>query len=135
MMASPFFDGSFFSGGFFADLSFTKGGATWGAYPRGRNEEDVRKSRRKFGIPQEAAEVVERVAKRQAEDLSLDAHQRLEELERELEIAGVEWQSAYLAYLNEQRQQFMDAEIKERLRLELEARDIQAIMLLASAAI
>ena len=61
-------------------------------------------------LPPEAVEIVEAVALRQVDAPTTDSHQQLEELERELELAGIQWQSLYLELLKIQRQKLLDAE-------------------------
>jgi hypothetical protein len=88
------------------------GGWEYARRARKRLEEEIRAEREQWGILPKAAQVVSAVAIRQADALDLDAEQRLEELERELELAGVRYQSSYFELLNLQRQRLIDAEIK-----------------------
>jgi hypothetical protein len=88
------------------------GGWEYARRARKRREEELRSEREQWGILPKAAQIVAAVAIRQADALDLDAEQRLEELERELELAGVRYQSQYFELLNLQRQRLIDAEIK-----------------------
>jgi hypothetical protein len=88
------------------------GGWEYARRSRRRIEEEIRAEREQWGILPKAAQIVSAVAIRQADALDLDAEQRLEELERELELAGVRYQSSYFELLNLQRQRLIDAEIK-----------------------
>jgi hypothetical protein len=88
------------------------GGWEYARRSRKRLEEELREEREQWGILPKAAQIVAAVAIRQADALDLDAEQRLEELERELELAGVRYQSQYFELLNLQRQRLIDAEIK-----------------------
>lgn len=73
--------------------------------------------RKEEEIEEEAAVVIEAVALRQAEALPHDAQQRFEELERELILAGVEWDTRYLEALNTLRERLIEEEIGKRLRI------------------
>jgi hypothetical protein len=88
------------------------GGWEYARRSRKRLEEELRSEREQWGILPKAAQIVAAVAIRQADALDLDAEQRLEELERELELAGVRYQTQYLELLNLQRQRLIDAEIR-----------------------
>ena len=96
----------------------------------GRTREEIRRDRERFGIV--AARVVASVAASQAERLEVDGHKRFEELLRELELRGLEFDARYLEALNEQRQRLIDAEIKVRLRQMLDD-EMVVLMLLAAA--
>ena len=101
-------------------------------YRRAPNADQVRANREDWGILPRAAEIIGTVAKRQAATLDLDAHQRLEELERELEAANIEWESRFLTALNVERERLITAEIGERLRL-IQDNRAAAVMLLLLA--
>lgn len=88
------------------------GGWEYARRSRKRLEEELRSEREQWGILPKAAQIVSAIAIRQADALDLDAEQRLEELERELELAGVAYQTRYLELLNLQRQRLIDAEIR-----------------------
>jgi len=97
-----------------------------------RTKEDIRKDRQRFGvIPPDAVKIIEDVATRQAESLKLNEQQRLEELTGELKLAGIEYRSAYLALLNQERERMIDAEIGRRIRESEDEKEIQIILLLA----
>jgi hypothetical protein len=81
-------------------------------------------------IPPKVAQVISVVAEHQVENLRLDDHQRLEELVRELELEGLEWNTKYLNALNLQREALIDEEISERLHLLKRRREEEAIIML-----
>lgn len=98
-----------------------------------RPDDAVRKERERLGIVPKAEEVIERIAQRQAEALSTDSQKQLEELERELEIQGIEWQSRYLELLGAKRQRLIDEEIGQRLRdLQLQEEETMIALLLTT---
>lgn len=68
-----------------------------------------------YGIEEPAAEVIAAVAVRQAQALP-DEQQRLDELQGELQLAGLQIESRYIEALNLERERLMDAEIGQRLR-------------------
>ena len=131
MAATSFFDAEFFGGNFFTFP--TAGGygvADLGG--RTRTPEDVRRDRQRFGvIPPDAVRIIEDVAARQAEDLRLNEQQRLEELAGELRLAGISYQSTYLALLNQERERRIDAEIGRRIRALQNENEIRISLLLA----
>jgi hypothetical protein len=88
------------------------GGWEYARRARRRREEELRLEREQWGILPKAAQIISAIAIRQADALGLDAQQRLEELESELELAGVQYRARYLELLNIQRQTLIDAEIK-----------------------
>lgn len=65
----------------------------------------------KLGITPAAAEIIAAVAESQAKRLEIDDQKRLEELSRELELAGVQWQGRHLELLNQQREMLITEEI------------------------
>ncbi len=99
-------------------------------FPHPRTPYEIRKEREKWGILPKTQDIIEQVALRQAEDLHLDAQQRLEELERELEVAGIEWQTKYLTMLNAERERLINAEIAQRMGLLRDNEDATTILLL-----
>lgn len=113
-----------------------KGTAEWlgGAYPPSRTSEDIRKARERFGIPDEAAQVIAAVAARQAAEeaaqaLASDEQRRFEELSRELELQRIEFEGRYLEALAAMRQE-MVRQIREQQELE----DILALLVIAASA-
>jgi len=99
-------------------------------YRRAPNPKEVRASREDWGILPRAAEVIGSVAKRQAENLGLDAGRRTEELERELQAANIEWESRYLQALNVERERLITAEIGDRLKLVQDNRNAAVMLIL-----
>ena len=98
-----------------------------------RTREDIRRDRERFGVIPKAALVIASVAAQQAEVLSLDEQQRLEHLERELEAAGLEYESAYLDMLNAMRERLIAEEIGKRLKLMQQIEEETVILLLLTA--
>ncbi len=99
-------------------------------YPRQRTKEDVRKGREAVGLVEK---VIETVAQRQVERLETDDQKRLEELHRELELEGVEWDSKYLESLNLLRERLISAEIARRLKLNIFNEETTMLLLMAAA--
>ena len=136
-MPGNFYNGEFFGGGYFGALTTAipaRGTAPWlwsGVYAP--TEKDIRRSRERFGIPDEAARVVAEVAARQAQRLESDAHKRFEELQRELALRRIEWNAKYLEALNVEREALIDAEIAARLKHKL-AEETMLLMLVAASA-
>ena len=83
-------------------------------------------------IPEQIQEVILDVAARQVVRLERDELKRLEELERELQLRGIEWESRYLTALNEEREFLINQEIGRLLRQKLE-NDQTALVLILSA--
>lgn len=83
-------------------------------------------------IPEQIQEVILDVAERQTQRLEHDELKRLEELERELQVRGVEWESRYLEALNEEREFLINQEIGRLLRQKLE-NDRTALVLILSS--
>jgi hypothetical protein len=90
---------------------------------RQRTHRDVQDARSRVGIPQEAQAVIVAVAERQAAQGETDEQKRFEELERELELRGIEWEARYLAAMTEYRE-----------LLRQRAEDGYVLVLLAAAA-
>lgn len=84
-----------------------------------------------FTHPQ-IAPLIQELAYRQSQDLTRDDEQRFEELERELEIQGIEWQARYLEALNVQRERLIEQEIGALLRAKLQ--EDEAMLLIVVAA-
>lgn len=85
-----------------------------------------------------AEEIIRRVAERQAKsvrEIRLDDQQRFEELQRELELHDIEWQSTYLENLNSLRDALITLEIKQRLekkRLDAEDEEVMLLFLMSA---
>ena len=103
------------------------------------SKHEVSRARKRLGLEDEVASkeaeaVIAEVAARQVVRLEQDAQKRFEELSRELQLRGIEWESRYLESLNVQREQLIDAEIIARLRSKLKGEDEQLVLLLLVAA-
>ena len=99
-----------------------------------RTQSDIRRERDRFGIPQKASEVIDAVANRQSKQAKgdrLDEQQRLEELSGELKLAGLEYESRYLALLNDERERLIDAEIASRLLSIQDEKDVLFLLAVA----
>lgn len=112
-----------------------RGTAAWlgGArpYDRGRTKEERAEDRKRFGIPAPIVEVIEAIAEGQVERLEADEQKRFEELSRELQLRGIEWEAQYLEMLNAKRQALIDAEIGKLLRQQIEDEQIMLMLLAA----
>lgn len=82
---------------------------------RGRTKKEIRKDRERFGIPDEerliAEALVEQIAARQVETLERDKQKQFDELQRELQVRGIQWQARYLEMLNAERERLINAEL------------------------
>ncbi len=82
---------------------------------RRRSKKEIASDRERFGIPDQeriiAEALVAQIAARQAESLERDEHKRFEELQRELQIRGIQWQAQYLEKMNAKRERLINAEI------------------------
>jgi hypothetical protein len=65
--------------------------------------------------------------------LEQDAQKRFDELLRELELQGIEFDARYLEALNIQRERLIDAEIAARLRLIREDEELLILLLMAAS--
>ena len=97
----------------------------------------AREFRRRFKpkhekISEEIQEVISDVAARQVVRLERDELKRLEELERELQLRGIEWESRYLTALNEEREFLINQEIGSLLRQKLENDQTALVLILSS---
>lgn len=106
-----------------------------GLYPRPPDKHQISRARKRLGLEDEVAKAIAHVAARQAETLELDAQKRFEELHRELQLRGIEWEARYLEALNLERERLIDAEIASRLKEKLrrDNEDIIVLMLLAAS--
>lgn len=80
-------------------------------------------TRRKKRKEDEIQEVIQQVALRQVETLELDEQKRFEELERELQLRNVEWESRYLELLNQKREMLIIEELKTLLKKDLKRKE------------
>lgn len=89
-------------------------------YNNRRTKRDIARDRERFGIPdvekQIAEALVEQIAARQAKTLEQDEHKRFEELQRELQLRGIEWQARYLEMMNAARERLIREEIAVHLQ-------------------
>ena len=99
-------------------------------YDHTRTSEQVAEARRRFGIEEKAAVIVSDVAARQAERLESDGQKRFEELLRELQLEGIEFDARYLQALNYERQLLIDLEIQRRMQLVLRQKEEEELLLL-----
>jgi hypothetical protein len=101
--------------------------------PRRRTQEEIRRERERFGIPQRDAIIIEDVALRQAADFRLDEEQKAQELRAELKLQRIEMRAVHLSALNERREAVIREEISARL-LKLQSQQNETILLLLMAA-
>ena len=101
---------------------------------------DISRARKRLGLDDGfrdtetvAAAVIADVAARQALVLEQDAQKRFEELLRELQLQGIEFDARYLEALNIQRERLIDAEIAARLRLKREDEELLILLLMAAS--
>ena len=90
-------------------------------------------TRRKRRKPDEIQQVIETVAFRQVQTLEPDEQKRFEELERELEARGIEWEAKYLELLNEERESLINEEIGRLLRRKIAEEEELLLILLAAS--
>ena len=140
MAQHNFFGGDFFGGDFFFGVHPSGGGVS-GNIPdtlrvrQGRTRSEIAKERRKYGIHDDYAEIIHEVAVSQVARLEVDEQKRFEELHRELELRKIAWQGRYLEVLNQLREQMINAEIADRIRLAMrrDEEDMMALVLLAAS--
>lgn len=125
---SDFFGGQFFGGGFFGSVDQPRGTAAFLGGDRGPTSEQTRRSKQRFEIPVEAAEVIAEVAQRQVLRQEHDEQKRYEELTRELELRRIEYEARYLEALADERQRLLDAQKAARLA------EIMALLMAAGRA-
>ena len=102
------------------------------AYP---TAEQLRKQREELGILPKTAAIIESVAQRQAAAMRYDEQRYFEELNRELELQGIEFEGRYLESLNIQRIKIIDAEIGRLLKIQLDKEDMEVIIAIVAASI
>lgn len=110
------------------------GGIPASAYARGPSKDDVRRSREVLGIIPKAQAIITDVARQQAELLRLDEQQRLEQLQRELALEGIEFDTRHLKALNAERERLIDAEIARRMQQLVARRNMTTLLMIAAAA-
>ena len=139
MAAGNFFGGQFFGGGFFGELPSTQQGGG-GSNPsqgysghetRRRTPEDVRRIREELGII--PRRVIEEVATRQVERLEVDEQKIFDELYREIELKGLQWEARYLEALNAQRELLINEEIARRLQQGINNEATMMLLVMAAA--
>lgn len=111
-----------------------------GLYPRPPGRKEVSRARERLGLKdriaeERAAKVIAEIAARQAESLERDEQKRFEELARQLEIEGLEFDARYLEALNQEREHLIDLEIARRLRAIRGQEEILLMLLIAAAAV
>ena len=80
-----------------------------------------------------AAEVIQEVAARQAEDAHLDEQQKLDELRAEMRLHGLEMRTQHLAALNAERERLINAEISARIQSLVDAENATLLLMMASS--
>lgn len=82
------------------------------------------------GLSSGDADVIAEVAERQALDTHLDEQQRLEELQGEMRLRGLEMRSQHLQALNDERERLLNMEIGELMRKAVDDEDMQTLLLM-----
>ena len=101
-----------------------------------RKREDVSEARKRLGLDDgyRVSTVIADVAVRQAERIEQDQQKIFDELLRELELQGLEFDRRYLEALGVQRQRLIDAEIAARLqRLVKDEEELMLLVMIAAA--
>ena len=101
-----------------------------------RKREDVSEARKRLGLDDgyRVSTVIADVAVRQAERIEQDQQKIFDELLRELELQGLEFDRRYLEALGVQRQRLIDAEIAARLqRLVKDDEELMLLVMIAAA--
>ena len=98
---------------------------------RTRTKDDVRLERERLGIL--PARIIEEVAARQVERLETDAQKQYDELLRELELQGVQFEARYLEALTAYRDFLLNEEIARRLRQNINNEETMMLILIAAA--
>lgn len=80
----------------------------------------------------EVEEVIQQIALRQSEQLLTDEQKIYDELTRELELKGLEFEAIHLKALNYQRELLINAEIGKLLKLKIQKEDEDILMMFAS---
>lgn len=103
---------------------------------RGRSRGEVSEARKRLGLDDgyRVSTIIADVAVRQAERLEQDQQKIFDELLRELELQGLEFDARYLDALAIQRQGLIDAEIAARLQRMIRDDEEMLLMLLVLAA-
>lgn len=96
---------------------------------------EIRKQREDWGILPKTAAIISAVAQRQAEAAQYDEQRYFEELSRELQLQGIEWESKYLELLNTQRVKLIDAELARLLKIQIDNEDMEIIIAITMAAL
>ena len=99
---------------------------------RRRTPEEVRREREDFGIL--PRRIIADVAARQAERLEQDAQKQYDELQRELQLQGIEWDARYLAALADLRERLIGEEIARRLQMQLNNEATMMLLVMAAVA-
>ena len=100
-----------------------------------KSRKRIREEREALGIPSAVLDLLEGVAKRQAEALQSDPHKQFEELERALELADVQWQARYLEVLNDLRERYIAEEISRLMAKKLADEDDEMKLVMLAALI
>lgn len=105
-----------------------------------RTRKQVSEARKRLGLddgytPEEAVVAIDAVAASQALRLEQDEQKRFEELTRELELSGIEFDARYLEALNKQRELLINKEIASFFQRQQNDEDMIRMLLMAAAAV
>ena len=104
---------------------------------RKRSRKELSDARKRLGLDDgyRVSTVLADVAARQVERLEQDPQKIFEELLRELELQGLQFDARYLEALAVQRQRLIDAEIAARIQQGIQDEELMILILMAGAAI
>ena len=113
------------------------GGIPYDPPPRTRRQ--ISEARKRFGLEdtyeqERAAQVIASVAARQAQALETDHYKQYEELTRQLDIEGLEFDRRYLEALSQQRERLIDKEIFLQFR-RIEEEELMLLVMIAASSI
>ena len=103
---------------------------------RGRSRKEVSEARKRLGLDDgyRVSTIIADVAARQADRIEQDQQKIFEELLRELELQGLEFDARYLEALAVQRQRLIDAEIASRFqKMLLDDEELMLLVMIAAA--
>ena len=106
-----------------------------GLYPYPPSKEEISKARERLGLRDKVSRAIAAAAARQALSLEQDKHKQFEELLRELELQGIEWDARYLQAMNALRERLMDVELIARLKTKLRTDDEMIVLMLLAASL
>ena len=85
-------------------------------------------------LNRKAVEIIEKVAIRQVETLHLDETQRTEELYREFSLSDLQIEARHIEAMNLIRERLIEEEIGRLLRIKLQQREEEELLMLAAVA-